>query len=866
MANVGPNAWYVRDNSNISTAVFTASISATVLTVSAMTSGNFVVGQTVIGLVATVVTSFGTITSFGTGTGQTGTYNMSASNTVASETMVAGVTAHGGTVGWSQVAAWAASVTPTAGVLRRQTAIGAVFAGTIATTTLTVTAVTAGIIAPGMSLVGQGVTATTITAYGTGTGGTGTYTIAVSETVSASAPMAASLTYGNERVFACIVSGASGATEPTWVLTKGAKTTDTSATWIEVTGQPGVNGDHGGATTAATSGATAVGSLVLTFSSVPSNVAVGQLVIDKTTITGVIPAGATVASFTSTTVTLSAALTGAGVGSGDSIAFTNCPTWLQQKNTALTLGMIIQRGNGASLQIVTTAGTTGNGSEPSFSNTAGITTADNTVTWTSLGVAGNFAAWSAPHARCGAAAAWILAGDKLFGTDDHSETQASAMTIGGAGTNAAPNIILCVDHTASVPPGGGNLKTTATITTTGANGLAVNTIACWNGFTFSAGTGATFQPLTIAGGNCRYDNCALIKAGTSSTSSAITLAFGTVVTLNNVTVSFGNTSDNFFVNSNTLNWSNTPSAIAGATLPTTLFAPSSVSIILDGVDFSALGSGKTLVLASATGTISFVDCKLGSGVTIAAAPTSQNLVVNVVRSDSSGTNYQKQRYTIAGTLTPETVIVRTGGASDGTTPISDKIATTASASFLFPFQSMPIGEHNTVTGTNRVCTVHGILNAAALPNNDDIWMDVEYLGSSGSPLASFGSGTKSNTLASGLVQTADSTSAWDSLVTARANTHAYSLGDVIKVATNSGRIFFCTTAGTSAGSEPGGFATAVDGGSVTDSGAVFRVGVRFTLSVTLSAPQPQLVGDLYAIVRAAKASTTFYVDPRLTLS
>ena len=42
-------------------------------------------------------------------------------------------------------------------------------------------------------------------------------------------------------------------------------------------------------------------------------------------------------------------------------------------------------------------------SEPSFSDTAGTTTADNTVTWTSLGVVGNFTAFGAPHARLNAA-------------------------------------------------------------------------------------------------------------------------------------------------------------------------------------------------------------------------------------------------------------------------------------------------------------------------------------------------------------------------------------------------------------------------------------------------------------------------------
>ncbi len=60
----------------------------------------------------------------------------------------------------------------------------AVVTGSIATTTLTVTAVTSGTLDIGSVISGTGVTAgTTITAFGTGTGGTGTYTVSASQTV-----------------------------------------------------------------------------------------------------------------------------------------------------------------------------------------------------------------------------------------------------------------------------------------------------------------------------------------------------------------------------------------------------------------------------------------------------------------------------------------------------------------------------------------------------------------------------------------------------------------------------------------------------------------------------------------------------------
>lgn len=62
---------------------------------------------------------------------------------------------------------------------------GAVVTGSIATTVLTVTAVTSGTLGVGSVLAGSGVTAnTTITALGTGTGGVGTYTVDTSQTAS----------------------------------------------------------------------------------------------------------------------------------------------------------------------------------------------------------------------------------------------------------------------------------------------------------------------------------------------------------------------------------------------------------------------------------------------------------------------------------------------------------------------------------------------------------------------------------------------------------------------------------------------------------------------------------------------------------
>jgi len=289
----------------------------------------------------------------------------------------------------------------------------------------------------------------------------------------------------------------------------------------------------------------------------------------------------------------------------------------------------------------------------------------------------------------------------------------------------------------------------------------------------------------------------------------------------------------------------------------------------EGVDLSAISG--TLVptnnIAGCNPSYLFTDCKLNGSVTIAATAGTRGVVTDAVRCSSDSKAYSQRRYSYQGTLAEESTIIRTGGASDGTTGISWNLTTNANTKWIYPLEAFPTVIWNPTTGSNVTVTLCGIWNAAAVPNNDDIWIDVEFLGdSTPTPLGKYKLGSKTSLVGSNAALTADSTSAWDSLATARANTHAYSLGDAIAVSSNSGRLFFCTTAGTSSGSLPVGYASAVDGGSVTDGTAVFRAGCRFKLTVTMSSPQPQLAGYLQAIVRAAKISSTFYVDPQIALS
>ena len=72
-------------------------------------------------------------------------------------------------------------------------------------------------------------------------------------------------------------------------------------------------------------------------------------------------------------------------GSGYVYFWTTADLWTAtMKGNVLIAGQLIQDPNG-NIQTVTTAGTAGSGSEPTWNTTIGGTTTDNTVTWTNKG-------------------------------------------------------------------------------------------------------------------------------------------------------------------------------------------------------------------------------------------------------------------------------------------------------------------------------------------------------------------------------------------------------------------------------------------------------------------------------------------------
>lgn len=383
--------------------------------------------------------------------------------------------------------------------------------------------------------------------------------------------------------------------------------------------------------------------------------------------------------------------------------------------------------------------------------------------------ADNGSTWALAKATLAGAYAAAAAGDTIYVSDNHAESQATNMTLTSPGTASSPVLVLCADDSAEPPTA---TATTGTLTTTGATFFSFgNSHTYYYGLTFNQGTGASGTNIFTVGNSGTsshhtvFESCNIVLVHTGSGTS---IAFGSasnsaqagVAELRNTGISFGNASQSITVRSRLL-WSN--GSLSG-TGPTTLFAtatnPNGGARIV-GVDLSAMGTGKTLVnIASSSNRFEFVDCKLGSSVaaTTGTAANAGGTSVRLINCDSGDTNTRYEKHDYLGSVYSETTIKRTGGASDGTTGFSRRMASSANTKYFWPLASDPIYAWNETTGSTITVTAEVVTDNVTL-TNAEAWIEVEYLGTSGFPLAGTASDRSSNILATGANQET-STETW----------------------------------------------------------------------------------------------------------
>ena len=195
-------------------------------------------------------------------------------------------------------------------------------------------------------------------------------------------------------------------------------------------------------------------------------------------------------------------------------------------------------------------------------------------------------------------------------------------------------------------------------------------------------------------------------------------------------------------------------------------------------------------------------------------------------------------------------------------PISYKMVSSANCSFVSQKLESPIiAKYNTDT-TEQTVTLEFIHNEAALLQDDEIWMELSYLGDSGSQKGTVTNDGMADPMATAANQET-STKAWDEGLTERADSTAYSVGDFCKSSVSAaGVAFICTAStGNSAASIPAGFTNATDGDSITDGNVTWEAMYRQKCSVTVTAAEK---GFLLGKLILADPSVTLWVANRLT--
>ena len=378
--------------------------------------------------------------------------------------------------------------------------------------------------------------------------------------------------------------------------------------------------------------------------------------------------------------------------------------------------------------------------------------------------------WADAFTTLGAAFSGKAAGDVFYVADDHAESQASYLVLASPGTEASPCEILCVLRSGgSVPPVAADLRTTATITTTGNNGIAIAGCSYFYGIQFIVGSGSiqsldfqlTFSNSVVI--NYYLDSCVIkfLATGSGSHVSAVANNLNnraSSVIFNNTNLSFANVGQQLRFGGALFIWKNTTTPFTD-TIPTTAIALNNSAtkasrIFMSGLDFNSHGSGKTLFnISGATGhDIILENCKLNAAgaITTGTQAGFGAQEFRLINCDSGDTNYRYEKTDGGGTVTSETTIVRTGGATDGTTPISRKMVSVSRTKFYAPL-TFDIMFWNETTGSALTLGIETVSDNVTFTDKE-LWLEVQALTTSGFPLSTFTNDRAATILTTGTSQ------------------------------------------------------------------------------------------------------------------
>lgn len=382
--------------------------------------------------------------------------------------------------------------------------------------------------------------------------------------------------------------------------------------------------------------------------------------------------------------------------------------------------------------------------------------------------------WALAKQTMTGAAAIDAAGDRIFVSDNHAESTAASITIALAGTQASPTLVICGDDAAEPPTA---VAATGSVTTTGNSNITLTAVAAFiHGLIFNCGTGASGGSFIYnSDGRLTLRDCVFNVLNTNTLSR---VAFGNSaatrghVTLNNVNMTFSNTSQGVMAVGAALIWEG--GGVTSGSAITSLIKSGSgnargTDILLSGLNLTGCATALAIFTVGGAGPWRHVirNCRLPaswSG-TLVTGTFGAGQRVEMYNCDSGDTNYRLWVEDAAGSTRQETTIVRSGGASDGTTALSWKLVTSADAEYPMVRHETPeIVVWNDTVGSAITVTaeiVHDSQGAGSGSKfqDDEVWLEVMYLGTSGFPLGVWESDSKANVLSTAANQ-ADSSETW----------------------------------------------------------------------------------------------------------
>lgn len=352
--------------------------------------------------------------------------------------------------------------------------------------------------------------------------------------------------------------------------------------------------------------------------------------------------------------------------------------------------------------------------------------------------------WALAKATLAGAAAVAVAGDTVFVSSNHAENGAASISPTWAGTPSNPIKILSVDDTGNPEP--------PTTLLAGASFTSTEGVFELNGSIYCFGlNGASHGKPAVgkAQNHCtQLRSCHINQTRVDATTINIEIGPSNYASQGDITIWDStytvHNADHGFRLSMTKTTLTNFTFVNDGVQPNNIFRTLGEyvrgrgDVIYRDSDLSAHKAGVNIV-GTGYGTVIMYNCKLPigwNGALFAGTFTANNGTrISMYSCDSGDTNYRIKIATFAGTIDDEITLVRTGGATDGDTPWALKLATSAGANeYVAPLVTDELLIRGTVAGTPVTATVEFLHDSLTNLQDDEIWLEVNYLGTSGVPL------------------------------------------------------------------------------------------------------------------------------------